>query len=86
MAYSDSVARAMKPANEGGEKMPYKTGQRIKFKFINLDGSTGYEPAKIARWTKCMGPKDSRPAGYYPVKFDDGATLMVHEGGFTVVE
>jgi hypothetical protein len=64
----------------------YAPGTRIEVASFS-DNGTIWQPAKIARWTRSMGPRDSLPAGYEPVCFDaDKAVLMVHATRFRVTD
>jgi|GEM_PF-3222091 len=63
---------------------PLKTGTRVKIA-VFIDGAWKYADAgKVVRWRKSMGERNWLPAGYEPIKFDDGGTLMVHRDGMQV--
>ena len=63
-----------------------KPGTRIQFeRLADLSGRKVTETATIRRWTKVMGTRDDLPAGYHPVRFEDGGSLMMHESNFTVL-
>ena len=57
---------------------PLKVGTRVNVIGWHLNGAVISEPARITRWTKVMGTRDSLPEGYEPVRFADGAVLMIH--------
>ena len=64
-----------------------KAGTKITFEHLaDLNGRKVTETATIRKWTKVMGSRDDLPAGYHPVRFEDGGTLMMHESSFTVLE
>ena len=63
-----------------------KAGTKITFERLRADGRKVTETATIRKWTKVMGSRDDLPAGYHPVRFEDGGTLMMHESSFTVLE
>jgi hypothetical protein len=68
----------------------FKPGTRIELDgFPAFPGFPGVAPrqARIGRWVRSvMGPRSRAPAGYHPVRFADGACLMVHESGFRVID
>lgn len=53
-----------------------KAGQRIVVAFPARLHGPKEEGAKVARTTPAMLPL---PPGYVPVRFDDGARLLVHQ-------
>ncbi len=63
---------------------PLKPGTRVKLA-VWRDGAWQYEDGgKVVRWTKVMGQRNWLPAGYEPVLFDTGGTLMVHRESLMV--
>lgn len=67
------------------EQTTLKAGTRVSMQVGGGIYPKKTECGRIARWSKVMGPREALPAGYHPVTFDTGGTLMVHESGFTVV-
>lgn len=63
-----------------------KAGTRIQVQGWGLDFQQTWESAKIGRWLKSMGERSSLPAGYHPVRFNDGGCLMVHESRIRVTD
>lgn len=66
-------------------KQTIKTGTRIEV----LQGSGQTERATIARWRKVNGPVPNMVGelgGWHVVQYDDGGKLLVHEGGFRVID
>jgi hypothetical protein len=66
---------------------PLKAGTRIVARSLPLGAADWVynQTGTIARWTREMGPRNGLPAGYEPVRFDDGTgVLMVHSSGFKV--
>lgn len=61
-----------------------KAGTKIKVRGISLNGTATYEDAKIARWHSSNGKKSEAPAGYYPVKFNAGGKMMIHESNMVI--
>lgn len=61
------------------ETPKFKTGDRVGFVT-----SKGVEPVRVSRWLKSMGPREGLP-GYVPVRFPNGACLMVHESALTAL-
>ena len=67
-----------------------KTGTRIEVSGLSLTFEPVWYPARIGRWhPSCLkikpGQFDAKTIGYYPVTFDDGGRLLVHESNFRVI-
>jgi hypothetical protein len=61
-----------------------KAGTRIETRNYTMDNQVYWEPARIARRTKVMGPPET---DWYPIRFDaDGAVLMCHVERFRVID
>lgn len=68
-----------------------KAGTRIEVSGLGLDFQPVWYPAKIGRWhSSCLrikpGQFDAKAAGYYPVTYEDGGKLLVHEDSFRVID
>lgn len=61
-------------------------GARIEVQGFALSGGATWEPATISRTTKISLPlPDMLPRSeskWWPVRFSDGRTLLIHETGF----
>lgn len=59
-----------------------KTGTRIQVQGWTYDGTETWEDARIGRVMAKMLPL---PAGYHPVNFNSGGSLLVHSSRFRAV-
>lgn len=62
-----------------------KEGKSIEVRGWTMSGEETWERAKIMRWNKSNGPRDSLTAGWHPVRFADGGSMMIHESRMRVV-
>lgn len=66
------------------ERQPLKTGTRIEVRGVGLNGVV-WQPAKIARRSKETATWAEMP-GWYIVRYQDGASLTVHQESIRVVD
>ena len=56
-----------------------KAGTKVKVLGVDWNGDETAESAKVLRWSRISGPRESVP-GYHRVRFDaDNGVLLVHE-------
>ena len=55
--------------------MSIKSGTPVQVEFVGLEGGLRYERATVARRIAAILPI---PAGFVPIRFADGARLLVH--------
>jgi hypothetical protein len=66
--------------------MKLKAGTRTEVRGWDLSFNETWGLARIGRWHPSYRDPASRPPGYHPITFDDGAKLLGHESSFRVVD